>query len=152
MFQTRKSVPELPEWFRQKNGLILCKHNCIYWFSSWTRILNVQDIFSTCRSIPSTTINGAGQYPCCARCFFHSWLVSVCICVDTMHLVHTMWAYPPNTGSMLGQRRSPLLVQCRSIVFDAGPALKQKWVIVPCLLWLPYGYTDDLSSERLPPG
>ena len=28
-----------------------------------------------------------------------------------------------NSGSMLGQRCSPLLVQCRSIVYDADPAL-----------------------------
>ena len=33
---------------------------------------------------------------------------------------------------MLGQCRSPLLVQCRSIVFNAGPTLKQNSVIVPC--------------------
>ena len=31
---------------------------------------------------------------------------------------------------MLGQRRSPLLVRCRSNIFDAGPTLKQNWVIV----------------------
>ena len=59
----------------------------------------------------------------------------------TMYLVHTMQAYPPNTGSMMDQCRSPLLVQCRSIVFDAGPILKQDWVIVPCLLWLPYRWS-----------
>ena len=29
---------------------------------------------------------------------------------------------------MLGQRRSPLLVQCRSIVYDAGPTLIYNWV------------------------
>ena len=50
---------------------------------------------------------------------------------------------------MLGQRRSPSLVQCRSIVFDAGPTLKQNWVIVPvcsdCHTW------DALPPERLLP-
>ena len=53
--------------FRKKIGLIFCKHNCLhYWFSSWARILNVQNIIiektketnipSTCRPILSTTI------------------------------------------------------------------------------------------------
>ena len=41
-------------------------------------------------------------------------------------------AYPSNSGSMLGQRRSPLLVQCRSIVYDAGPTLIHHWVC--CIL------------------
>ena len=59
----------------------------MYWFSSWDRILNVQDIIiegtketsisSTCRPIPSTTIAGAGKHPCCAACLFHSWTPSV---------------------------------------------------------------------------
>ena len=35
---------------------------------------------------------------------------------------------PSNSGSMLGQRCSPLLVQCRSIVYDAGPTLIHHWV------------------------
>ena len=40
-------------------------------------------------------------------------------------VIHTMYAYPTNFGSMLGQCRSPLLVQCRQIVYDAGPTLLQ---------------------------
>ena len=40
--------------------------------------------------------------------------------------------YPPNSGSMLGQHRIPLLVQCRSIVYDAGPTLIHHWVC--CIL------------------
>ena len=39
------------------------------------------------------------------------------------YLVQRMEAYPPNDGSMLGQRRSPLLVHCQSIVYNADPAL-----------------------------
>ena len=45
----------------------------------------------------------------------------------TMYLVQRMQAYPPNFGSMLGQRLRPLLVQCRSIVYDAGPTLIYHW-------------------------
>ena len=47
--------------------------------------------------------------------------------------IHSILAYdvpdtedvglPTNSGSMLGQRCSPLLVQCRSIVYDTDPAL-----------------------------
>ena len=112
-------------WFRNKLELPRPALVCLR-----ALILQVQDIIiertketsisSTCGLIPSTTIADVSVY--------------------TMYLVHTMQAYPPNTGSMLGQRRSPLLVQCRSIVFDSGPTLKQNWVIVPCLLWLPYGW------------
>ena len=36
---------------------------------------------------------------------------------STMYLAQRMKAYPPNLGSMLGQRRSPLLVQCWSIIY-----------------------------------
>ena len=43
-----------------------------------------------------------------------------------------MSAYPQNSDSMLFQRRSPLLVQCRSIVYNAGPTLIQHWV--SCIL------------------
>ena len=45
-----------------------------------------------------------------------------------------------NVGLATQYRFSPLMVQCRSIVFDAGPTLKHIWVIVSCLLWLPYGW------------
>ena len=38
----------------------------------------------------------------------------------------------PNSGSMLCHRRSPLLVQCRSIVYDAGPTRIHHWVC--CIL------------------
>ena len=98
----------------------------MYWSSSWARILNVQDIIkertketssnisSTC--ITSTTIAGAGQ---------HSFNT-------TMYLVQRMYAYPPNSGSMSGQRCNPLLVQFRSIVYDAGPTLIYPWVC--CIL------------------
>ena len=53
-------------------------------------------------------------------------------CVPTIYLVQRMWAYTPNSGPMLGLRRSPFLVQCPSIVYDAGPALIQHWVC--CIL------------------
>ena len=56
------------------------------------------NISLTC--IPSTTIAGVGQ-----------------------HSFHRMYAYPPNSDLMLGQHCSPLLVRCRSIVYDAGPTL-----------------------------
>ena len=39
-------------------------------------------------------------------------------------LTHTMQAYSPNSGLILGQRRSPLLVQCQPIVYDTGPTLQ----------------------------
>ena len=90
-----------------------------YWSSSWARILNVQNILkertketssnisSTC--IPSTTIAGADQHSfnTCLRCTSYSGC----------------YAYSPNSGSILGQRRSPLLVQCRSLVYHADPTL-----------------------------
>ena len=86
------------------------------WSSLWARILNVQDII---KGEPRDkikyifdvysfhTIAGAGQ---------HSF--NTCL-----RNVQKMLAYPPNSGSMLGQHCSPLLVQCRSIVHDAGPTL-----------------------------
>ena len=40
--------------------------------------------------------------------------------------------YPPNPGSMLGQRHSLLLDQRRSIIYDAGLTLIRHWVC--CLL------------------
>ena len=43
--------------------------------------------------------------------------------LPTMYLVQRMWAHPPNSGSMSVQHCSPLLVQCRSIVYDADPTL-----------------------------
>ena len=48
--------------------------------------------------------------------------------LPTMYLVQRMYAYPPNSGSMLVQRRSLLLVQCRSIVYVAGPTVIHHWV------------------------
>ena len=45
-----------------------------------------------------------------------------------------MYAYPPKSGSMLGQRRNPLLVQCRSIVFDAETALGDCTVFSDCCI------------------
>ena len=58
--------------------------------------------------------------------------------------IHSILAYdvhrtedeglPTKFGSMLVQRRSPLLVQCRSIVHDAGPTLIHHWVcFILCL-------------------
>ena len=84
----------------------------MYWSSSWARILNVQDIIrektkETSSDISSTTIAGAGQHSfnTCLQC--------------TSYRGCSL----PNSGSMLDQRRSPLLVQCRSIVYDVGPTL-----------------------------
>ena len=58
--------------------------------------------------------------------FFHHhrrcWLTFIQY-LPTMYLVQRMSDYPPNSGSMLGQSRSSLLVQCRSIVYDADPTL-----------------------------
>ena len=91
-----------------------------YWSSSRARILNVQaiikertkktssNISSTC--IPSTTIAGAGKH-------------SFNTCLRRTWYWECRPAYPPNSGSMMGQRCSPLPVQCRSIVYDAGPTL-----------------------------
>ena len=76
----------------------------VYWSSSWANILNVQDIIKertketssniSSTSIPSTTIAGADQHPF-NTCLQCTWY-RVC---------------------------STLLVQCRSIVYDAGPTL-----------------------------
>ena len=52
--------------------------------------------------------------------------------LPTIYLVQRMLAYPPNSGSMLGKRRRSLLVQCWSIVYDAGPTLIHHWVC--CIL------------------
>ena len=52
--------------------------------------------------------------------------------LPTMYLLQRMWAYQPNNASMLGQRRSPLLLQCRSYVYAAGPTLIHHWVC--CIL------------------
>ena len=52
--------------------------------------------------------------------------------LPTMYLVQRMWAYPSNSGSMLDQSRSPVLVQCRSIVYDADPIIIHQWVC--CIL------------------
>ena len=72
----------------------------VYWSSSWARILNVFDVYSFHHH---------------RRCWptFIQYL-------PTMYLIQ---AYPQNSGSILGQRCSLLLVQCRSIVYDADPAL-----------------------------
>ena len=62
---------------------------------------------STC--ITSTTIDGAGQHSfnTCLRC---TWYIG---CRPTH----------PIPAQCCGQHCSPLLVQCRSIVYDADPAL-----------------------------
>ena len=52
--------------------------------------------------------------------------------LPTMYLLQRMYAYLTNSGSMLGQRRIPLLVQCRSLVYDAVPTLFNDWVC--CIL------------------
>ena len=99
----------------------------MYWPSPWARILNVQDIIkertketssnisSTC--IPSTTITGAGQDS-----------FNTCLDVPGRPTEDVGLLYPPNSSSMLGQRCRPLLVQCRSIVYDVGPTLIYHWV------------------------
>ena len=43
---------------------------------------------------------------------------------------------------------NPMLVQCWSTVYDAGPTLYQHWVDVSCLLWKHHRYSVVLPSKR----
>ena len=58
-----------------------------------------------------------------------------------MFIVPTMLVHPPNSGLMLGQRRSLLFVQSRLIVYDAGPTLLQHWPSAS------YFYTSIFSNH-----
>ena len=92
--------------------------------SSWARILNVQNIIKertkqtslniSLTYIPSTTIADAGQHSfnTCLRCTSYRG------CRPTHK----------NSGSMSAQRPSPLQVQCRPIVYDAGQTPILHWV------------------------
>ena len=64
--------------------------------------------------------------------------------LPTMYLLQRMWAYQPNYASMLGQRRSPLLLQCRSYVYDAGPTLIHHWVC--CILFTNTWHSSNAVS------
>ena len=73
--------------------------------------------------------------------------------VDLMNENGCTWytqCRPTSPIAMVGQRRILLLVQCRSIVFDAGPKLKQNRVIVRVGSDCHRG--DTLSPERPLPG
>ena len=58
----------------------------------------------------------------------------------------------PAFGSMFGQRRSPLLAQCRSIVFESGSALKENCVIaltaIRVTLYAPEGHYTANTIHR----
>ena len=64
--------------------------------------------------------------------------------LPAMYLVQRMLAYPTNSGSMLGQHCSPLLVQCRSIVYDAGPTIIYHGVC--CILFANTCYSTNAVS------
>ena len=131
----------------------------VYWSSSWARILNVQDIIkgrtkerssnisSAC--ISSTTIAGAGQYSfnTCLRCATYRWcrptlqIPVQCLAIIAAHC----WFNAGQSSTTLAQHYSvvyfaqargiqPMLFQCWPTVSDAGPSLKQQWVITPCFL------------------
>ena len=84
----------------------------MYWSFSWARILNVLNILDVY--------------------YFHHhhrcWPKVIQYLPTIMYLLHRMWTYPPHSGSMLCLRRNPLLIQCRSIIYDAGPTLIHHWV------------------------
>ena len=144
---------------RQKIGLLFCEH--YYWFSSWARILNVQDIIieitketsisSTCRPISFTTIAGAGQHPCCVF-FTPERIVTSTDTCTRQFTRRPIWC----TWSTQCRPTHPIPVQCWASVaahccFNAGQSyspLKRNWVIVRVCSWLSYGCTDALSLER----
>ena len=113
---TRKGVPKLRE------PALVClsaiDKKSVYWSHSWARILTVQNIIkertketssnisSTC--IPSTTIAGAGQhwFNTCLRCTSYRGC-----------------SLPTKFRFNVGAALQPIAVQCRSIVYDAGPTL-----------------------------
>ena len=87
----------------------------MYWSSSWARFLNVQDIIKERTKETSTNIS--------SMCI-PSTTIARLRCTSYKRCRPT---YPPNSGSMSCQRRSPLLVYCRSIVYDAGTTLIHHW-------------------------
>ena len=118
---TRTGVPELggPALVRltaiDKKSAYYFLNITVYWSSSWATIVSVQDKIE--ERTKNHILNVYSSHHHC-RCWptFIKYL-------PTMYLVQRMSAYPQNFGSMLGQRRSPSLVQCRLIVYNAGPTI-----------------------------
>ena len=150
--ETGKGVPEL------RGPALDClsaiyKKSVYYWSSSWATIPNVQDIIkeitketssnmsTTC--IPSTIIAGAGQHSfnTCLWCTSYrrcSTLIAAHCWFNAGQSSTTLAQHQSITGSVVyfAQTRGiqPMLFQCWPTVFDAGPSLKQHWVIAPCFL------------------
>ena len=91
----------------------------VCWSSSWARILNVRDkIRKELRRQVKMYLQRVSLLPPSLE------LANIHSILDyDVPRTEDVGLYPPNSGSMLSQRFSQLLVQCRSIVYDAGPTL-----------------------------
>ena len=114
--ETRKGVPGL------QGPDLLClsaiDKKTVYWSSSLARILHIQNII---RREPRRQVQ------------IYLWRVFLSSPSLVLANINSILAFdvpgtedvglPTKFRSMLGQLCSPLLVQCRSIVYDAGPTL-----------------------------
>ena len=118
------------------------------------------------KCITYTTIAGAGQlsFNTCLRCTWYRGLrsthqipvqcwtsVAAYSWFNVVQSSTTLAQHQSITGSVIYFAQTlaiqPMLFQCWHTVFDAGPSLKQHWVIVPCF-WLLHYAGDSLTSRR----
>ena len=125
-YNNRKGVPEL------RSPALVClsaiDKKSVYWSSLLARILNVQDLIKDRTKETSSTYLRCVFLPPSSPVLANIHFL-LAYDVPRAEDVGLLTKFRLNVGSAF---HSPLLVQCRSIVYDAGPTLIHHWVC--CIL------------------